>query len=126
MSPQDLEVVSLNYLHRLWLANYFDQKHTDNAWTWFNDEPACRNDEIYEQVKRWLVENNLVRIGHLSQTEFYALGFHPKEWPENWWFERTARTGETLSQLDATWLEERTCAFPTILTDARDVIDSLS
>ena len=119
LQEQEVEAAALHYLRRLWDAGYFTQQHLTGGYTWFNDEPACRNDAVLDQVKTWLVERNLVRIAHIDQKRFNELKMHPKEWPDCWWFELTEEGRSTVQALDAPSLEAGVSALPTVLDDAR-------
>ena len=115
----ELEAASLHYLLRLWEGGYFKQQHLTGGYTWCNDEPACRNDAVFDQVRAWLVARRLVRVDRLDQKRFNELKVHPKEWPDCWSFEPTHDGEHVIQTLDIPSLNARASVLLTALDDAR-------
>ena len=97
--PGNLMDLALSYLERLAGSGYFGRQHQICDGVWFVDHPACRNAQVWEAVKDALVQEGLVAIRFLPQEMHKALGMHPKDTLDTWWFELTPKGQERLGIL---------------------------
>jgi hypothetical protein len=87
---RELRRLALSYLRQLKQSGYFSKPHTFCDGVWFLEHPACKDNDTWRGVERYLVEQDYVTIERASFEEQQKQNAHPRDWNDAWWYRLTA------------------------------------